>query len=100
VLVGFIATPILGKSKPNAQAVEMQLVITDDGPRLRKRVSRRSDQIHWVYTESKRPYAKFFNERRLFEADAGWRIEDKPTADESVCKRARQEASQRWWHRL
>jgi hypothetical protein len=78
----------------------MQLVITDEGPRLRTRVSRRSDQFHWIYAAPKRPYAEFFNERRLFAAGAAWCVEDKPAADDAVYKRARQEASQRWWHRL
>lgn len=100
VLAGFIATPIVGKSKQNALPVEMQLVMTNEGPRLRTRVSRRSDLAHWTYTAHKRPYAEFFNKRKLYVADAAWRIEDKPTADDAVYKRARQEASQRWWHRL
>jgi hypothetical protein len=73
VLAGFVATPIVGKAKPKALPVEMQLVITDEGPRLRTRVSRRSDQFHWIYAAPKRPYAEFFNERRLFAAGAAWK---------------------------
>jgi hypothetical protein len=78
----------------------MQLVITDDGPRVRTRVAGRSDQIHSTYAAPKRPYVAFFNERRLFAVGAAWCLEDKPAADDAVYKRARQEASQRWWHRL
>jgi hypothetical protein len=100
VLAGFIATPIVGKSKPSALPVEMQLVMTDEGPRLRARVSRGSDQVRWTYTAHNRPYAEFFKKRKLYVADVAWRIEDKPSADADVYKRARQEASQRWWHRL
>lgn len=100
VLAGFIATPIVGEARPCALAVEMQLVITDDGPCLRTRASWRLDQVHWAYTTPKRPYAEFFNERGLFAADAAWRVQDKPSANDAVYKRARQEASQRWWHHL
>jgi hypothetical protein len=100
VLAGFIATPIVGKAKPSALPVEMQLVITDDGPRVRSRAPWQLGQNHWTYTAPKRAYAAFFNERKLFAAHTAWRIEDKPTADDAVYRRARQEASQRWWHRL
>jgi hypothetical protein len=58
------------------------------------------DQVLWTYAAPKRPYAEFFNARGLFAADAAWRVEDKPSADGTVYKQARQEASQRWWHWL
>jgi hypothetical protein len=90
ILAAFIATPPAGST--GSKPVEMQLVATGEGVRVRVSVALQTDEMHWTYAGAKSPHADYVKEQRRYRDDLGWIVVDNPAPSAGIEAQAQAEA--------
>jgi hypothetical protein len=91
ILAAFMATPPADAARKGLKPVEMQLVATDEGVRVRISVALPTEEVHWTYASEVRPHADYLKERQRYRDKLGWTVVENPAPSAAIEAQARAE---------